>query len=69
MLGCGRGGGGGDYFHACVWKEGSDGQLHIKKYGSREGNEAQSKEETVCLFSVFKRVLNVVLTEMANLIM
>lgn len=50
---------------------GGDGQHHIKKYGSREGNEVQSggEEEAVCLSLVFKRVLNVMLSEMANLIM
>lgn len=53
----------------CMRKRGGDnGQHHFKKYGSGEGNEAQWKEEAVCLFPVFKRVLNVVLSGMANLI-
>lgn len=47
---------------------GQTGQLPVKKYGSRKGNEPQWKEEAVCLLSVFKRVLNVVLSGMANLI-
>lgn len=46
-----------------------DSQLHGEKYEWRQGNEAQWKDEAVCLFSVFKRVLNMVLSGMVNLIM
>lgn len=61
----------GELFACLCVCGGGSGQHHIKKYGSREGNEAQSEEEeeAVCLSPVFKRVLNVVLSEMANLIM
>lgn len=40
-----------------------------EKYGSRQGNEAQCKEEAIRLFSVFKRVLNMALSGMVNLLM
>jgi len=40
-----------------------------EKYGSRQGNEAQWTEEAIRLFSVFKRVLNMALSGMVNLLM
>lgn len=45
------------------------GRLRAEKYGSRQGNEAQWKEKAIRLFSVFKRVLNMALSGMVNLLM
>lgn len=44
------------------------GWLCAEKYGSRQGNEAQWQEEAIRLFSVFKRVLNMALSGMVNLL-
>lgn len=45
------------------------GGRRAEKYGSRQGNEAQWKEEAIRLLSVFKRVLNMALSGMVNLLM
>lgn len=48
---------------------GRAGRLCAEKYGSGQGNEAQWEEEAIRLFSVFKRVLNMALSGMVNLLM